>query len=107
MFAKTIVLALFAVVAVSAKPGLVAPVAYSAPLVAAAPAPFVTAQSSQYIARNYNGIAPVAYTAAYTSALATPLAYTAPAVAAAYTAPLAAAAYTAPFGAAYTAPVLL
>lgn len=51
-----------------AKPGLLAPVAYSAPLVTA---PIVTATSSQSFVRNYNGIAaapliaaPVHYTAA-------------------------------------------
>ncbi|XP_053696165.1 vitelline membrane protein Vm26Ab-like [Sabethes cyaneus] len=89
MFTKVIVLVAVAIACVNGKP-LVA-----APLVAAAPA-VVTAQSSQYVARNYNGIA-----AAYTAPVAA--AYTAP-VAAAYTAPVAAA-YTAPFAAAYTAPV--
>ncbi|XP_055629517.1 cuticle protein 16.5-like [Toxorhynchites rutilus septentrionalis] len=90
MFAKIIFVAALAVVCASAKPGLVAPLAYSAPLLAPAPA-IVTAQSSQYIARNYNGVAPLAYTAAYTAA--GPIAYAAaPALAAAaYTSPLAAA----------------
>ncbi|KXJ77671.1 cuticle protein 63-like [Aedes albopictus] len=93
MFAKIIFIAALAIVAVSAKPGLVAaPLAYSAPLVAAAGPAVVTAQSSQFIARNYNGIAPLAYTAAYTAAA--PVAYAAPAAYAA--APFAAAAYTAP-----------
>jgi hypothetical protein len=74
-----VVLMVVACVAAKAKPGLVAaPLAYTAPVVAAA-APIVTAHSSQFIARNYNGIAaplvaaPVA--AAYTHA---PLAYSAP-----------------------------
>jgi len=57
----------------------------AAPVVAA-PAGVVTATSSQYVARNFNGVA------------------AAPVVAAAYTAPVAAA-YTAPVAAAYTAPV--
>lgn len=69
----------------------------------AAPA-VVTATSSQYFARNYNGLAAPVVAAAYTSPVAA--AYTAP-VAAAYTAPVAAA-YSAPFTyaspyAAYTA----
>ncbi|XP_055639376.1 pupal cuticle protein C1B-like [Toxorhynchites rutilus septentrionalis] len=107
MFAKVIVLAAVAIVCANGKP-LVA-----APLVAAAPFA-VTAQSSQYIARNYNGIA-AAYTApfaaAYTAAsIAAPVdaaytaAYSAPvAAAAAYTAPIAAAYNAAPLAAAYTA----
>ncbi|XP_058454375.1 vitelline membrane protein Vm26Ab-like [Malaya genurostris] len=94
MFAKVIVLAAVALACANGKP-LVA-----APLVAASPA-VVTAQSSQFVSRNYNGIA-----AAYTAPLAA--AYTAPVATAAYTAPLTAsaytAAYTAPVAAAYTAP---
>ncbi|CAF4908672.1 unnamed protein product [Pieris macdunnoughi] len=45
-------------------------VAAPAPLVAAAPAPFVTASSSQYIARNYNGVysAPLIAAPAYAPA---------------------------------------
>ncbi|XP_017098191.1 vitelline membrane protein Vm26Ab [Drosophila bipectinata] len=73
-----VVFALFACAA--AKPGIVAPLAYSAPYVAS---PYV---ASPYVASPYVA-AP--YTAAYTAA------YTAP-YAAAYTAPYAAAAYTAP-----------
>ncbi|XP_075162178.1 uncharacterized protein LOC142234858 [Haematobia irritans] len=104
-------IALFACIAfAAAKPGLLgAHLAYTAPaavVAAAAPAPFVTATSSQVIARNYNGIAtapvvaPVAaaYTApiaaAYSTpivakyAAATPLAYNAPLTYAAAHAPL-------------------
>lgn len=63
-------------------------------MVAAAPAGVVTATSSQYVARNFNGVAAAPVVAA---------AYTAPVAAAAYTAPVAAAAYTAPVAAAYSA----
>ncbi|EDW30422.1 GL17843 [Drosophila persimilis] len=80
---------------------------------AAVPAGVVTATSSQYVARNFNGVAaapivaPVAaaYTAPVAAAYSAPVAaaYSAP-VAAAYTAPVAAA-YSAPVAAAYTAPV--
>lgn len=100
------IVVLLAVCGALAKPGLVAPVAYSAPLAAAplayAAAPStVLAQSSQVISRNYNGIAaPVAYTAA-----AAPFAYTAAAAPLAYTAAAAPLAYSgysayaaAPFG---------
>ncbi|XP_055842210.1 cuticle protein 38-like isoform X1 [Episyrphus balteatus] len=111
MFKYTVVI--FAVIACAvAKPApglLAAPLAYSAPLVAAAPG-VVTATSSQVIARNYNGIAtapvfaaPVAkYVAAPVAAplaaaplplAAAPLA--AKYVASPYAAPLA---YSAPFG---------
>ncbi|XP_017107818.3 cuticle protein 16.5-like [Drosophila bipectinata] len=68
---KSAVVILAIVACAAAKPGLLgaplaytAPLAYSAPLaytapaaVVAAPAPVVTATSSQVIARNYNGIA--------------------------------------------------
>ncbi|XP_053955037.1 uncharacterized protein LOC128861145 [Anastrepha ludens] len=87
MFKSCIIFAFLALFAcASAKPAVVA---YAAPSV-------VTAQSSQYIARNYNGVAAAPVVAA---------AYTAPAVAAApvaaaYTAPVAA-----PVAAAYSAPV--
>ncbi|XP_061387507.1 uncharacterized protein LOC133322537 [Musca vetustissima] len=50
---------IFAIIAcAAAKPGLVTPLAYTAPaaVVAAAPAPVVTATSSQFVARNHNGI---------------------------------------------------
>uniref|UniRef100_A0A1B0FFF6 Uncharacterized protein n=1 Tax=Glossina morsitans morsitans TaxID=37546 RepID=A0A1B0FFF6_GLOMM len=117
MFKLSVCIALFALVcSVSGKPAVLAPV-----VAAAAPAGVVTATSSQYVARNYNGIAaapviaPIA-AAAYTAPVAA--AYTAPVaaayttsvaapIAAAYTAPAAytAAAYTAPIAAAYTAPI--
>ncbi|XP_052864316.1 vitelline membrane protein Vm26Ab-like [Anopheles cruzii] len=83
MFAKVIVFVAIAVACAAGKPLTAAVVA--APTV-------VTAQSSQFVSRNFNGLA-----AAYTAPVAA--AYTAP-VAAAYTAPVAAA-YTAPFAAAY------
>jgi len=78
-FVAAVIFALFACVA--AKPGIVAPLAYSAPYVAS---PYV---ASPYVASPYVA-AP--YTAAYTAAYAAP-----------YTA-----AYTAPY-AAYTSPLLL
>lgn len=56
-----------------AKPAIVAPIAYTSPVVV--DAPIVTATSSQYIARNFNGVAaPVAYTA-YSPYTYTPYAY--------------------------------
>lgn len=71
-----------AIACASAKPAIISPLAYSAPLVASAPV--VTATSSQFIARNYNGYAaaPIAYTS--------PLGYAAPYLAS----PYAAAAYS-------------
>ncbi|XP_055623298.1 uncharacterized protein LOC129766723 [Toxorhynchites rutilus septentrionalis] len=99
MFTKLFCITALAISCVCAKPGL-APLAYSAPLVAAAAPAFVTAQSSQVVARNYNGIAPLAYTAA---AVAAPLAYTAAPVAK-VAAPLAYTAAGVPF--AYSAPAL-
>ncbi|KAM8708147.1 hypothetical protein ACLKA7_015161 [Drosophila subpalustris] len=97
MFKLTFVI--FAIIAcAAAKPGhlLGQQLAYSAPVVAA-PAPYVTATSSQVIARNYNGIAtapvvapvaapviakyaaaPLAAPLAYSSPLAAPLAYSSP-----------------------------
>ncbi|EDV90882.1 GH24646 [Drosophila grimshawi] len=59
MFKYTIVI-LAIIACAAAKPGLLLgqQLAYTAPAaVVAAPAPFVTATSSQVIARNYNGIA--------------------------------------------------
>ncbi|XP_046808590.1 cuticle protein 38-like [Lucilia cuprina] len=92
------------IVCAAAKPGFVAPLTYTAP------AGLVTATSSQFVARNHNGIAtapvvaPVAApVAAYTAPVAA--AYTAPVVAkyaAAYSTPLA---YSAPVAAAYSAPL--
>uniref|UniRef100_A0A6P4FFL8 Uncharacterized protein LOC108051572 n=2 Tax=Drosophila rhopaloa TaxID=1041015 RepID=A0A6P4FFL8_DRORH len=120
---KSAVVVLAIVACAAAKPGLLgAPLAYSSPLaytaplaysapVVAAPAPVVTATSSQVIARNYNGIAaapviaPVAapLVAKYAAApLAAPLAYSSPL---AYTSPLA---YSAPLSyAAAPAPLLI
>jgi hypothetical protein len=88
------------------KPLVVAPVAYSAPVVAAA-APVVTAHSSQYFARNYNGVAAPLVAAPLNAAYTAPLAYSAPLTAAAYTAPLAYSAYSpyagySPYSAAYS-----
>lgn len=57
----------------SAKPGILAPVAYSSPLIAAAP--YVAATSSQVVARNYNGLAVAAPLIAQA-----PLAYSSPLV---------------------------
>ncbi|XP_065360829.1 larval/pupal cuticle protein H1C-like [Calliphora vicina] len=103
MFKYAIVI--FAVIAcAAAKPGLIgAPLAYTAPAaVVAAPAGVVTATSSQFVARNHNGIA----TAPIVAPVAAPVAaYTAP-IAAAYTAPVVAkyaAAYSTPL--AYSAPL--
>ncbi|XP_017840357.2 cuticle protein 16.5-like [Drosophila busckii] len=97
MFKFTIAIIFAFIACAAAKPGLLLgqSVAYSAPLVAAAPAPYVTATSSQVFARNYNGIAaapviaPVAapVLARYAAApLAAPLAYHAAPLA--YSAPL-------------------
>ncbi|XP_061390833.1 cuticle protein 70, isoforms A and B-like [Musca vetustissima] len=93
------VIVLFAIIAcAAAKPGLVTHLAYTAPaaVVAAAPAPFVTATSSQYVARNYNGIA----TAPVVAPVATPV------VAKTVAAPIVAKTFAAPVAAAYTAPVV-
>lgn len=64
-----------------AKPAIIAPIAYTSPVVV--DTPVVTATSSQVISRNYNGIAaplvaaaPIAYTAsAYSPYYAAPYAY--------------------------------
>ncbi|XP_061401337.1 calphotin-like [Musca vetustissima] len=93
------VVVLFAIIAcAAAKPGFVTPLAYTAPaaVVAAAPAPFVTATSNQYIARNYNGIA--------TAPVVAPVA--APVVAKTVAAPIVTKTFAAPVAAAYTAPVV-
>ncbi|KAL5292110.1 hypothetical protein ACFFRR_011115 [Megaselia abdita] len=88
-----IVLAIFAVIAcAAAKPGFLAPLAYSAPVVAAPGV--VTATSSQFVARNHNGIvAPV---------VASPLAYSAYSAPLARVAPLA---YNVPVPRPYNAPI--
>ncbi|XP_033243221.1 cuticle protein 16.5-like [Drosophila miranda] len=59
----------------SAKPGfLSAPLAYTAPAaIVAAPAPVVTATSSQVFARNYNGIAAAPVIAPVAAPLAAPV----------------------------------
>ncbi|XP_073841890.1 uncharacterized protein [Musca autumnalis] len=86
---------IFAVIACAvAKPGLVTPLAYTAP------APFVTATSSQYVARNYNGIATAPVVAPVVAKT-----FAAP-VAAAYTAPVVAKTFAAPVAAAYSAPLV-
>ncbi|KAL5292111.1 hypothetical protein ACFFRR_011116 [Megaselia abdita] len=79
-------LAIFAVIAcAAAKPGLVTPLAYSAPVIAAPGV--VTATSSQFVARNHNGIvAPiVAAPLVHSAPIAAPLAYSPPV---AYSSPL-------------------
>ncbi|XP_055535427.1 cuticle protein 12.5-like [Wyeomyia smithii] len=102
MFAKLLLLATLAVASVSAKPGLLAgaPVAYSAPLVAAA-APAVA-----YTA-GYANVGDSAVVSSYNSQVINPAyaAYSAPltyAAAPAYAAPLAYAARAAPFAAPLT-----
>lgn len=102
-------LTIFAVIAcAAAKPGLVAPLAYTAPVVAAPGV--VTATSSQFIARNHNGIvAPIVAPVAAKIVAPAPLAYTTPIVKAAaplaYTAPVIASAPIVKAPLAYTAPV--
>lgn len=64
---------------VAAKPGLIAPLAYSAPLVAA---PVVTATSSQVFNRNYNGFAAPLIAAPAPLAYASPLGLASPYLAA-------------------------
>ncbi|KAL5292119.1 hypothetical protein ACFFRR_011122 [Megaselia abdita] len=92
-----ITLAIFAVIAcAAAKPGLVTPLAYSAPVLAAPGV--VTATSSQFVARNHNGIvapivapshfaytAPLVHSAPLVAKVAAPLAHSAPV---AYSSPL-------------------
>ncbi|KAM7355954.1 uncharacterized protein ACRADG_001859 [Cochliomyia hominivorax] len=105
---KFVVVILALIACAAAKPGLVAPLAYTAPVAApvvAAPAGVVTATSNQFVARNHNGIA----TAPIVAPVAAPVVaktIAAPVVApAAYAAaPLA---YTAPLTYAAPAPVLL
>lgn len=82
-------LAIFVVIAcAAAKPGIVAPLAYVAPVVAVPGV--VTATSSQFIARNHNGIVAPALAPSHLSYTA-PLSYSAPLVAhapVAYSTPL-------------------
>ncbi|EDV52234.1 cuticle protein [Drosophila erecta] len=75
-FVAAVIFALFACVA--AKPGLVAPLAYSAPYVAS---PYVASPyvASPYVAAPYSAAYAAPYTAAYTAAYAAPYAaYTSP-----------------------------
>ncbi|XP_063995645.1 uncharacterized protein LOC135173000 [Diachasmimorpha longicaudata] len=108
MFKLACICAVLAVASAGIVPA--APIVAAAP-VAVAPAPFVTSRSSQVVARNYNTLAaaPLAYTApvAVPSAVAAPLAYSAPAIASPYAYPYAA--YSAPltYPAAAAAPLLL
>ncbi|KAG4079775.1 hypothetical protein HA402_014906 [Bradysia odoriphaga] len=63
IFTLAFVAGIFAEATPEAKPAIIAPLAYTSPSVVV-DAPVVTATSSQFIARNYNGVAaPVAYTA--------------------------------------------
>ncbi|XP_029727513.1 cuticle protein 16.5-like [Aedes albopictus] len=89
------IVCLFAIIAVASvsaepKPGVLA---YSAPLVAAAPAAFVSEGTAVYERTYHGNIAPVAPVAAYAAApyVAAPLAYSA---------------YSAPYVAAAPAPLL-
>ncbi|XP_029727488.1 cuticle protein 16.5-like [Aedes albopictus] len=112
MFTKLIFIAALAISCASAKPGVIAPVAYSAPLLAAPTQAVLNTQSTQVVGRSY--AAPLAYTAAaappalaYTApvvakvAAASPLAYAAAPLAytaaAAYAAPYAAAPFASPY----------
>ncbi|XP_068148957.1 cyclin-dependent kinase inhibitor 1C-like [Drosophila tropicalis] len=100
-----------------AKPGILAPVAplaYTAPAaLVAAPAPVVTATSSQVFARNYNGIAtaPVIAPAPVIAKYAVPAPIAAPLAAPLAAAPLAVAGspilakYASPAALAYSAPL--
>ncbi|XP_063706179.1 glutaconyl-CoA decarboxylase subunit gamma-like [Culicoides brevitarsis] len=107
---KLIILVALAISAVSAKPGVVAPLAYSAPAVVAPGV--VAAQSSQVFARNYNGLAaPLAVAApaiaapAVAAPLAAPLAYNGFPFAARYAAAPVAAPLAAPVAAPLAAPL--
>ncbi|EDW69861.2 uncharacterized protein Dvir_GJ11892 [Drosophila virilis] len=111
---------IFAIIAcAAAKPGLLGePFAYPAPIVAAAPgavvaapAPYVTATSSQVFARNYNGIATAPLVAAAPVAAPVVAKYVSAPLAAPVAAPFVARyaplAYSAPLGyAAGPAPLL-
>ncbi|XP_055915337.1 cuticle protein 12.5-like [Eupeodes corollae] len=107
---KYIIVILAVIACAAAKPGVLAPLAYSSPLIAAAPG-VVTATSSQVIARNYNGIAsapllaaaPIAAPLTAARYFASPYAAAAPLVASPFAANYLASPYTAPLG--YSAPL--
>lgn len=81
------------IASVNAKPSVLAPLAYSAaPLVAPAALPYVTATSSQFVSRNFNG---VAVAAPLIAAAPAPLAYSSPIIASPYATP-----YASPYAAA-------
>lgn len=71
-----------ALAAVSAKPSILAPVAYSSQILA--PAPYVTATSSQVFQRNFNGVAVAA--APIIAGPVAPLTYSSPLIASPYAA---------------------
>ncbi|XP_016961109.2 cuticle protein 70, isoforms A and B [Drosophila biarmipes] len=111
---KYAVVVLALVACAAARPGLLgAPLAYSAPLaytapaaLVAAPAPVVTATSSQVIARNYNGIAAAPVIAPVAAPVAAPVVAKYAAAPLAYSFPLA---YSSPlaYSALPAAPVLV
>ncbi|XP_030570099.1 cuticle protein 16.5-like [Drosophila novamexicana] len=110
-YLQTIVI-LAIIACASAKPGLLLgeQLAYSAPIVAAAPAavvaapaPYVTATSSQVFARNYNGIATAPVVAAAPVAAPVVAKYVSAPLAAPVIAKYAAAPLAAPF--AYSSPL--
>lgn len=72
------------VAGVSAKPSVLAPVAYSSPILA--PAPYVTATSSQVFQRNFNGVAVAAAPLPFVAGPVAPLAYSSPLIASPYAA---------------------
>lgn len=75
------------IAAVSAKPTVLAPVAYSSPILA--PAPYVTATSSQVFQRNFNGVAVAAaapFPSPFIAGPVAPLAYSSPLIASPYAA---------------------
>uniref|UniRef100_A0A1I8Q7M6 Cuticle protein 16.5-like n=1 Tax=Stomoxys calcitrans TaxID=35570 RepID=A0A1I8Q7M6_STOCA len=103
---KFAVVILAVIASASAKPGLIsAPLAYTAPaaVVAAAPAPFVTATSSQVFARNYNGIATAPVVAPVARVAAPVVARAVAPVATAFAAPVVAKTFAAPVAATYAA----
>ncbi|XP_065360449.1 cuticle protein 19.8-like isoform X1 [Calliphora vicina] len=101
---KYAVVILAVIACAAAKPGLIgAPLAYRAAPFVAAPAPVITATSSQVVARTYNGIAhaPIVAPVAPVARVVAPVAPVARVVAPAHVAHVAA-----PFAAAYSAPVV-